>query len=145
MPQHFLLCNVRMRKWQLKLRSVKIHKIQKNCKKDTRPISKCPSADSLTLPSQMGFVGFWCDLIHPQFIWCRIWHYFFLFGTVLTKICSLQAHLDTLTESIPHFRLSYPNWNNHHVVFSRYGENNWCLGRIFVYHVDSAFQGEIRS
>ena len=28
----------------------------------------------------------------------------------------------------------------HDVVFSRHGKNNWCLGRIFVYHVDSAFQ-----
>ena len=52
----------------------------------------------------------------------------------------LQAHLDTLTESVPHFLLSYPNWNKHHVVFSRYGKNNWCLGRIFVYYVNSAFQ-----
>jgi hypothetical protein len=31
----------------------------------------------------------------------------------------LQAHLDTLTESLPHFRLSYPNWNNHHDLISR--------------------------
>ena len=77
----------------------------------------------------MGFVGFWCDKINPQFIWCRIGQYFFLFGMVLTKI-RLQAHLDTLTESVPHFRLSYPNWNNNHDVFSRYGKNNWCLGRI---------------
>ena len=41
-----------------------------------------------------------------SFIWCQIWHYFYLFWTALTKTCLLQAHLDTLTESVPHFRLS---------------------------------------
>jgi hypothetical protein len=66
-------------------------------------------------------------------------HFFSFWNCVDTDLLGAGS-LGHLTESVPHFLLSYANWNNNHDVFSRYGKNNWRLGRIFVYHVDSAFQ-----